>query len=460
MNPVLYWNSVLLEASRRDFTRGYSNAQQPGPIRTSRAMAIVHIAIHDAVAFRQNRQAAYLEKKGVPHGIGPVTGNVEDIIAGAAVTTLKSLYPRFASFIDDSIESVGSPPFNHGVAIGNAVLAHRNGDGWDAPLNGGQPMSPTYGQHRADPFAPGQSQLGPVWGNVRRFIAPGHQHMDDFPGHGAVNYLSDPDYKRDFDEARDYGAVNRGARSAEQQRIGVYWGYDGANNLGVPPRLYNQVARTALAARPALNLGKTAEVFAMLNVAMADAGIDAWHYKYEYDLWRPVVGIRYEGSPDGDVFWAPLGAPQTNSPRATLTPNFPAYPSGHATFGAALMQVLRLVLNNSQGPIALADVLAVDNAVGAGNPAPAVADETFEFVSDELDGIASDSDGSVRTRVGKVFRSYAEAIWENSVSRVYLGVHWRFDGLHHDPAKKIGGTPLGLAVGKEAFDFFAAAPSL
>ncbi len=460
MNPVLYWNSVLLEASRRDFTRGYSNAQQPGPIRTSRAMAIVHIAIHDAVAFRQSRPAAYLEKKGVAHGLGPVAGNLEDIIAGAAVTTLKSLYPRFASFIDDSIESVGSPAFNQGVAIGNAVLAHRAGDGWDAPLNGGQPMSPTYGQHRADPYAPGQSQLGPVWGEVKRFIAPGHQHMDAFPGHGAVNYLSDPDYKHDFDEVRDLGSVNRGSRTPEQQRIGVYWGYDGANNLGVPPRLYNQIARTALAARPTLSLAKTAELFAIINVAMADAGIDAWHYKYEYDLWRPVVGIRNEGAPNGDAFWAPLGAPQTNSPRATLTPNFPAYPSGHATFGAALMQVLRLVFNNGPGPITLADVLAVDNAVGAGNPAPAIANESFEFVSDELDGIASDPDGSVRARVKKVFGSYAEAIWENSVSRIYLGVHWRFDGLHHDPAKKIGGTPLGLAVGKEAFDFFAAAPSL
>src|SRR6187549_2594006 len=63
MNKVLYWNSVLLEASRRDFTKGYVNGQQPGPIRTSRAMAIVHLAIHDAVAFRNQAAAAYLNKK-------------------------------------------------------------------------------------------------------------------------------------------------------------------------------------------------------------------------------------------------------------------------------------------------------------------------------------------------------------------------------------------------------------
>ncbi len=65
MDPVLFWNSILLEASRRDFTRGYGNGQQPGPIRTSRAMAIVHLAIHDAVAFRRRPGAAYLNKKAI-----------------------------------------------------------------------------------------------------------------------------------------------------------------------------------------------------------------------------------------------------------------------------------------------------------------------------------------------------------------------------------------------------------
>ena len=89
MNPVLYWNSVLLEASRRDFTRGFMGGQQPGPIRTSYAMAIVHLAIHDAVAFRHHPNAAYLNKKGVAHGITtPLTGSVED---GARIVTPRTV---------------------------------------------------------------------------------------------------------------------------------------------------------------------------------------------------------------------------------------------------------------------------------------------------------------------------------------------------------------------------------
>ncbi|TRW17115.1 vanadium-dependent haloperoxidase [Glacieibacterium frigidum] len=458
MNPVLYWNDVLLEASRRDFTRGFNNAQQPGPIRTARAMAIVHIALHDVIAFRTgNGASAYLNKKGVAHGVvAPNGGSFDGQMAGAAMTTLKALYPNFTQFFDDSLGAVNAGDFAYGVAVGNAVLAHRANDGSNTMLTRGQPSSPAYGQHRADPFQPGQSQLGPVWGNVTRFLGAAHKPLADFPGRGTPDYLANADYRADFDEVRDLGAVGRGARTAEQQRIGVYWGYDGANNLGVPPRLYNQIARRVAADRN-LILAQTAELFAIVNVAMADAGIDAWHYKYTNDLWRPVVGVRQEDATEGgDPFWAPLGAPQTNVPgRSTFTPNFPAYPSGHATFGAALFQALRLTLKTAPAPISVADVLAVESGGAA-----AVAGETFNFVSDELDGIASDPDGSVRTKVDKQFTSFAEAVWENSVSRIYLGVHWRFDGIPRDAAQNVGGVPLGLAIGQEAHSFFNTLPSL
>lgn len=458
MNPVLYWNAILLECSRRDFTRGFNNAQQPGPIRTSRAMAIVHLAIHDAVAFSSgNAGASWLEKKGIPHTIGAAPGgSVADIIAGAAVVTLKAMYPRYDDYIDDSTGAVNAARFNFGREVGEAILMARADDGSDIQISANQPATPVYGQHRADPFQPGQNRLGPVWGAVTRFTGAANQPLDPFPGADAVNYLGNQDYRLDFDEVRDYGAKGRGMRSAEQERIGVYWGYDGAMNLGVPPRLYNQVARRVVEPL-ALNIPRAAELFAQLNVAMADSGIDAWHWKYVYDLWRPVVGIREEDARQGgDPFWAPLGAPQTNTAGpATRSPNFPAYPSGHATFGAALFQTLRLALNTAPGPITLGDVLAIN-----GGTITPIAKERFSFVSDELDGIASDPDGSVRTRVNKTFDNFAEAVWENSVSRIYLGVHWRFDGIPRRDGENVGGVPLGLAIGEEAHTFFNTAPSL
>ena len=460
MNIVLFWNNVLLECSRRDFTRGFNNSQQPGPIRTSRAMAIVHLAIHDAVAFETNNAgAAYLNKKPIAgHGIGapPAGSGLSDTVAGAAVTTLKALYPRYASFIDDSHTGAINAAFSYGASIGQALLTARAGDGSTVMVTAPQDETLVYGQHRADPYAPNQPRLGLLWGDVTRFTGVGHQPMDPYPGSGVSPLVDDPAYLDDYEEVRDYGAIGRGKRSAEQERIGVYWGYDGAMNLGVPPRLYNQIARAVVANR-SLSVAKTAELFAQLNVAMADAGIDAWHWKYHYDLWRPVVGIRAEGAPEGDPFWAPLGAPQTNASfgRYTLTPPFPAYPSGHATFGAALFQTLRLALDTASGPITLAEVLAEEDG-----PGDVIDDEVFTFVSDELDGISLDPDGSVRQRTPITYPNFARPTWENSVSRIYLGVHWRFDGIPRLDGQNIGGVPLGLAIGEEAHAFFNAAPSL
>jgi len=457
MNIVLFWNGVLLECSRRDFTRGYANSQQPGPIRTSRAMAIVHLAIHDAIAFKNGIPgAAYLNKKGIPHTVAaPPAGAVDDVVAGAAVTTLKAMYPRYADFVDDSYDGGNNARFNYGEEIANALLAARVNDGSDVMLTPPQVVSPVYGQHRADPFMPGQPRLGLAWGNVTRFTGNAHKPLDPYPGQGLANLLTDPGYKADYDEVMQYGAVERRSRTAEQERMGVYWAYDGVMNLGVPPRLYNQIARK-IVLNKSLSVARTAEIFAQLNVAMADAGIDAWHYKYLYDLWRPVVGIRAEAAPYGDPFWSPLGAPQTNvTGRSTFTPPFPAYPSGHATFGAALFQSLRLALNPSANPLTTADVMAEENGAG-----PVEASESFTFVSDELDGIAFDSNSSVRQKVPISFSNFARPIWENSVSRIFLGVHWRFDGLPRNAADNIGGVPLGLAIGKEVHDFFNSGTSL
>ncbi|NJQ96593.1 MAG: vanadium-dependent haloperoxidase [Hydrococcus sp. CSU_1_8] len=138
------------------------------------------------------------------------------------------------------------------------------------------------------------------------------------------------------------------ARTADETLIGIFWAYDGAAGLGTPPRLYNQIVRR-LAIAKGNTEAQNARLFALVNAAMGDAGILAWDQKYIHDLWRPVVGIREHDesfgpaateanndiSNDGDPFWLPLGAPNSNSTKKNFTPNFPAYPSGHATFGAA-----------------------------------------------------------------------------------------------------------------------------
>src|SRR6185503_1011827 len=117
--------------------------------------------------------------------------------------------------------------------------------------------------------------------------------------------------------------------------------------------LYNQIA-VQIADQMGSSELETARLLALVNVAMADAGMAVWESKYYYDFWRPITGIRESdfgfgptasgdgnSATAGDPSFRPLGAPASNLTGPNFTPPFPAYPSGHAGFGGALFQTLR-----------------------------------------------------------------------------------------------------------------------
>lgn len=462
MTTTLHWNNVLLELSRRDFSQGYAGGAQGGPTKTSRAMAMTHLAIYNAVAAFKQPSAMYLRSAKIGGGkinitLPNPTSKLSELIDGAAHTMLSHLYKRQQQLINMSAMTRSKRQgFIDGQKIADAIFNDRTNDGSEAPNPMARPTdSPDYGKHKTDPYEAGQAALGMEWGKVVRFCHDKRICVAPFPGIGSTPLIGDPDFKLDYNEVKDMGSRGKTSRTADESAIGVYWGYDGANNIGVPPRMYNQIARVIIDARidagdfskddEALQELQISRLMATINCAMADAGIDAWYAKYVNDLWRPVVGIRNEERAYSDPFWAPVGAPQTNkSNNGPRTPPFPAYPSGHATFGAALFQVLA---KSTGGEITLANVLAEENSEAK------IANQSFEFTSDELDGIAVDTDGSMRTRAPRKFESYARAVYENAVSRVYLGVHWRFDGLSRTQ-EHVGGVPLGLKVSKQAFELF------
>lgn len=213
--------------------------------------------------------------------------------------------------------------------------------------------------------------------------------------------LTDREYEKAWQEVfRIGGDPEHGTptiRTPMQSHIGKFWGYDGTPGLCAPPRLYNQIVRTIALQRKMFNVAEITRLFALVNVAMADAGIAAWESKYFYQYWRPVTAIR--GDPK-HADWYPLGAPNTNTKGPNFTPPFPAYPSGHATFGGALFAILRKFWPD---------------------PTP------FIFVSDEYNGKNSDADGYRRPFWPIYFNSFREAEKENAQSRIYLGIHWQFD---------------------------------
>ena len=178
-------------------------------------------------------------------------------------------------------------------------------------------------------------------------------------------------------------------RTAEQTEIGIFWAYDGTPSLCAPPRLYNQIAMQ-IADQMRSSVVEQARLLALVNMAMADAGIAIWESKYHYQFWRPVTGIREsdagtgptglgDGNPatTGDPTFSPLGAPASNLSGPNFTPPFPSYPSGHAGFGGALFQMLRRFYGTDRIP--------------------------FTFVSDEFNGETVDNEGNVRPRVPRSF---------------------------------------------------------
>ena len=101
-------------------------------------------------------------------------------------------------------------------------------------------------------------------------------------------------YATAFNEVKRLGGddiTTRTRRTLDQTLAGIYWAYDGTPSLCAPPRLYNQIAML-IADQMGSDVAEQARLLALLNVAMADAGIAIWESKYFYNFWRPVSGVR------------------------------------------------------------------------------------------------------------------------------------------------------------------------
>jgi hypothetical protein len=420
-----YWNQITVDASGLDHTpvaagEARTFGEQLGPGRSARAVAIVHIAMYDAV---NSILGGYQRYARMPRTSKP--SSVDAAILAAAHDTLISLWPSQKPMFDQlyredlrRIVVRNDLQKQNGIAVGRQaarlILAMRTNDnsvGADPRMDGEWPTNDQPGHWRQDPIGLAPIAMGAHWGAVKTFAlaSPSQFRVPAPPA------MTSAAYATAFNEVKSLGGDGVHTptqRTEDQTQIGIFWAYDGTPSLCAPPRLYNQVA-TEISKRETRVI-RLVRLFALINVSMADAGIAGWESKYYWDFWRPATGVREadpgtgpSGLGDGNdatlgdpAFW-PLGAPASNLDGVDFTPPFPAYPSGHATFGGALFQTLR----NFYGTDRIA----------------------FTFTSDEFNGETRENDGTVRPYLPRSYETLSQAEEENGQSRIYLGIHWAFD---------------------------------
>jgi PAP2 superfamily len=194
--------------------------------------------------------------------------------------------------------------------------------------------------------------------------------------------LSSAEYLADYNEVRTMGVFDGSGRSSDQSELALFW-------AGNTPLYWNRIALQIAAAR-SLTLSQNAHLFALMNVAIADAGIACWDSKYRYVFWRPITAIRDPGSVNSDAAWIPW---------LPGTPAHPEYPSGHSTVSGAAAFILSQKFGDST---------------------------TFTVTSDVRPGTRS-------------FPSFSAAVAEIADARVFGGIHYR--------TSCVRGNLLGQSVG-------------
>jgi len=366
---VTDWNTITLTT--------LTAAGEGRVTRATRALAMVHAAIYDAVNSVEQRYSPYAVTARAPGGTSPEAAAVL-----AAYTVLVGLYPSQKPALDGALtNSLSAIPSGNskgqgvawGTSVGNTILVLRSHDGSTVQATYNQPPAPGVWQPTPPAFAPA---ILPAWGSVTPFtLRSGSQFRAPAPPS-----VYNARFRRDFEEVKSLGAGDSAVRTPEQTEIALFW-LEGSHIT------WNHIALT-IAERHHHSLLQSARLFALLNFAEADGSITAFDSKYTYNFWRPVTAIQ-EGVSNGkfslppDPSWLPLQP----------TPAHPDYTSQHALLGSAAATVLE-----------------------------------FFFETDHIPFTVTTSFGVPRS-----FDSFSQAAEENGNSRVYVGFHFRtavLRGMH------------------------------
>jgi membrane-associated phospholipid phosphatase len=388
------WNARLLaiaEAEDRLLT-----------LKGVRTAAMMHLAIHDAINAIDPRYRAYaFDEDG--RGADPIAAASQ-----AAFVIANDQYPgnrdQWERLRTKWLQLVRNAKAREaGIALGEAaaqaVLARRANDRWDGTATYTfHPMAPgVYAEFSEHSGTPQGFVFGAGWAVAEPFAL---RSPDQFrsPPPPAINSA---EYTRAFDEVRIVGRFDSRTRTADQTHLAFWW-------KEFAEASHNRLARQlVLDERP--DLWTTARLFALLNVGIMDAYIGVFDSKFHYNHWRPYTAIRWaehDGNPRtrAEPDW-------NNTHRHTYA--FPSYPSAHGTACAAAMTVMADTFGN---------------------------DRWFRMATPQVDAAGPLSEKIPMRPPTRSFDSFSEAARECALSRVYLGIHFRYDSIE--------GNRLGGRIGR------------
>jgi len=373
-----------------------------------RTVTLLHLAAHEALNAIEPRYAPYLPERLPGRGdpLAAVVGAAHAIAVGQYPGAAESFGVERDRWLAEIAEgSAKAEGLALGVAAAERVLAARQGDGWDGEAEyQWHPMGPgVYAEFAEHSGTPEGFVFGAGWAAARPFLLDSPSHFRAPP----PPEIASEAYTRAYREVKAVGRFASPSRTADQTHLALWW-KDFAENS------HNRLARQ-LVIEEGMELWDAARLFALLNMSLYDAYINVFENKFLYNHWRPYTAIRWaahDGNPDTepDPEW-------NNTHRHTYA--FPSYPSAHGTACAAGMTVLARVL----GP-----------------------DRPFTMTTAE---VAEAGPFSAKMRMDpptRSFDSFAAAAMECALSRVYLGIHFRYDS--------VAGNDLGTRIGEFAVQGF------